>query len=37
VLGLFFAPALSTVAATLESIKRIHSPLKNVKELEQFI
>ena len=37
VLGLFFAPALSTVAATLESIKRIHTPLKNVKELEQFI
>jgi CysZ protein len=37
VLGLFFAPALSTVAATLESIKRIETPLKNVKELEQFI
>ena len=37
VLGLFFAPALSTVAATLESIKRIHAPLKNVKELEQYI
>jgi CysZ protein len=37
VLGLFFAPALSTVAATLESIKRIEGPLKNVKELEQFI
>ena len=37
VLGLFFAPALSTVAATLESMKRIDAPLKNVKELEQFI
>jgi CysZ protein len=37
VLGLFFAPALSTVAATLESVKRIHAPLKNVKELEQYI
>ena len=37
VLGLFFAPALSTVAATLESMKRIDAPLKNIKELEQFI
>ena len=37
ILGLFFAPALSTVAATLESMKRIDAPLKNVKELEQFI
>jgi CysZ protein len=37
ILGLFFAPALSTVAATLESVKRIHKPLKNVQELEQFI
>ncbi len=37
VFGLFFAPALSTVAATLESLKRIHAPLKNVQELEQFI
>ncbi len=37
ILGLFFAPALSTVAATLESMKRIKAPLKNVKELEQFI
>ena len=37
VLGLFFAPALSTVAATLESMKRVDAPLKNVKELEPFI
>jgi CysZ protein len=37
VLGLFFAPALSAVAATLESVKRIDTPLKNVKALEQFI
>jgi CysZ protein len=37
VLGLFFAPALSTVAATLESVKRIDGRMKNVKELEQFI
>jgi CysZ protein len=37
ILGLFFAPALSTVAATLESVKRIDGRMKNVKELEQFI
>ena len=35
--GLFVAPALSVVAATLESTKRIHTPLRNVKQLEQFI
>jgi CysZ protein len=35
--GLFLAPALSTVAATLESMKRVHAPLKNVQQLEQFI
>jgi CysZ protein len=37
VLGLFFAPALSTVAATLESVKRIDGRMKNTKELEQYI
>jgi CysZ protein len=37
VLGLFFAPALSTVAATLETVKRVDAPLKDVQQLEQFI
>jgi CysZ protein len=34
VLGLFFAPALSTAAATLETVRRIDAPVKTVKQLE---
>jgi CysZ protein len=37
VLGLFFAPALSTVAATLEAVKRVDAPLKSQKQLEEYI
>jgi CysZ protein len=39
VVGLFFAPGLSTVAATLETLKRVDSPLKELKEakVEEFI
>jgi CysZ protein len=37
VLGLFLAPALSTVAATLETVKRVDTPLKNLKVGEDFI
>ena len=32
VLGLFFAPGLSTVAATLETMKRVNVPLIDLKE-----
>ena len=37
VVGLFVAPALSVAAATIESVKRIDTPIKNVKQLEEFI
>jgi CysZ protein len=37
VLGLFLAPALSTVAATLEAVKRVDVPLKNLKVADDFI
>jgi CysZ protein len=37
VFGLFFAPALSTVAATLEAVKRVDAPLKTQKQLEEYI
>ena len=37
VLGLFLAPALSTVAATLETVKRVDTPLKNLKAGDDFI
>lgn len=37
VLGLFFAPALSTVAATLEAVKRVDAPVRTQHELEEFI
>lgn len=37
VLGLFLAPALSTVAATLETVKRVDTPLKNLKVGDDFI
>ena len=36
-LGLFIAPALSVAAATVESTKRINEPMKNAKQLEEFI
>ena len=35
--GFFIAPALSVAAATIESTKRIDVPMKNVKQLEEFI
>jgi CysZ protein len=35
VLGLFFAPGLSTVAATLETMKRVDVPLIDLKEAKQ--
>lgn len=37
VLGLFFAPALSTVAATLEAVKRVDTPLRTQQQLEEYI
>ncbi len=39
VVGLFFAPGLSTVAATLETLKRVDTPLKELKKvkMEEFI
>lgn len=39
VLGLFLAPGLSTVAATLEAVKRVDAPLKSIEQaqLEEFI
>jgi CysZ protein len=37
ILGLFFAPALSATAATLEAVKRIEEPLKNLNAAEDFI
>jgi CysZ protein len=37
ILGLFLAPALSTVAGTLEAIKRVDAPVKSQEQLEQFI
>ncbi len=36
-IGFFVAPALSVAAATIESVKRINAPMKNVKQLEEFI
>ncbi|MBL7815212.1 MAG: EI24 domain-containing protein [Saprospiraceae bacterium] len=37
IIGFFVAPALSVAAATVESTKRIDTPLKNVQQLEEFI
>jgi CysZ protein len=37
VVGFFIAPALSVAAATVESVKRIDAPMKNVQQLEEFI
>ena len=37
IVGLFLAPALSTVAATLETVKRVDTPLKNLKVGDDFI
>ena len=37
IVGFFIAPALSVAAATIESVKRIDAPLKNIQELEEFI
>lgn len=34
IVGLFFAPALSTAAAAIETVKRIDAPVKTVKQLE---
>jgi CysZ protein len=36
-IGFFVAPALSVAAATVESVKRINAPMKNVQQLEEFI
>ncbi len=37
IVGLFIAPALSVAAATVESVKRIDTPMKNNQQLEEFI
>ncbi len=37
IVGFFMAPALSVAAATIESVKRIDAPLKNIQQLEEFI
>ena len=37
IIGFFVAPALSVAAATIESVKRIDAPLKNIQQLEEFI
>lgn len=37
IVGFFVAPALSVAAATVESVKRIDAPLKNIQQLEEFI
>ncbi len=37
IIGFFVAPALSVAAATVESVKRIDAPLKNIQQLEEFI
>ncbi len=37
IIGFFVAPALSVAAATVESVKRIDVPMKNVQQLEEFI
>ena len=35
--GLFLAPALSTVAATLATLKRVDVPARSVQALEEYI
>ena len=37
IVGFFVAPALSVAAATIESVKRLDAPLKNIQQLEEFI
>lgn len=37
IVGFFVAPALSVAAATVESVKRIDAPMKNIQQLEEFI
>ncbi len=37
IIGFFVAPALSVAAATVESVKRIDAPMKNIQQLQEFI